>query len=151
ELTNPDNSQHQQEFVSVSSEQDSLTIVNYSLNEYDMLRDGRNTIDVTLLLSVGELGDWGYFLMPEAQCLGEHTVSFAIYLADGKAVTSYKQAYQYQIPWSTWQAGVQYGSLEAEGSFIDWQGENIAFSSVKVSNTTGDMMLRWFNIKNEET
>src|SRR5699024_11831341 len=55
------------------------------------------------------------------------------------------------LPISTWQAGVQDGSLEAEGSFIDWQGENTAFSSVKVSNTTGDMMLRWFNIKNEET
>src|SRR5699024_11021569 len=108
-------------------------------------------IAVTLLRSVGEMGDWGYFPTPEAQCLGEHTVSFAIYLADGEAVTSYKQAYQYQIPWSTWQAEVQDGSQEAEGSFIDWQEENIAFSSVKVSNTTGDMMLRWFNIKNEET
>lgn len=151
EWTNPDNSQHQQDFVSVSNEQESLTIVNDGLNEYEMLRDGRNTIAVTLLRSVGEMGDWGYFPTPEAQCLGEHTVSFAIYLADGEAVTSYKQAYQYQIPWSTWQAGVQDGSLEAEGSFIDWQGENIAFSSVKVSNTTGDMMLRWFNIKNEET
>src|SRR5699024_12167157 len=106
-----------------------------------MLRDGRNTIAVTLLRSVGEMGDWGYFPTPEAQCLGEHTVSFAIYLADGEAVTSYKQAYQYQIPCSTWQAGVQYGSLAADGSFLDWQVENIAFSSVKVSNTSGEMML----------
>src|SRR5699024_12657035 len=94
EWTNPDNSRRQQDFVSVSNEQESLPIVNDGLNEYEMLRDGRNTIAVTRLRSVGEMGDWGYFPTPEAQCLGEHTVSFAIYLADGEAVTSYKQAYQ---------------------------------------------------------
>src|SRR5699024_12012259 len=125
---NPDKSQHQQDFVSVSNEQESLTIVNDGLNEYEMLRDGRNTIAVTLLRSVGEMGDWGYFPTPEAQCLGERTVSFAIYLADGEAVTSYKQAYQYEILWSTWQPGVQDGSLEADGAFVDLQGENKAYS-----------------------
>lgn len=148
--TNPDNSQHQQDFVSVSNNSESLTIANDGLNEYEVLRDGRNTVAVTLLRSVGEMGDWGYFPTPEAQCLGEHTVSFAIYPADGNVAASYKQAYQYQIPWSTCQAPVQEGSLSEEGSFVHWEGDNLAFSSVKVSGSTGDVMMRWFNLNDTE-
>src|SRR5699024_12498497 len=116
------------------------------LNEYEMLRDGRNTIAITLLRSVGEVGEWGYFPTPEAQCLGEHTVSFAIYLADCEAVTSYKQAYQYQITWSTWQVGVQVGSLEAVGSFIDCKGAKIAISSLKLYTTSCLDIMCLFNL-----
>jgi len=146
EWTNPDNSQHQQDFVSVSNENESLTIANYGLNEYEVLRDGHNTVAITLLRSVGEMGDWGYFPTPEAQCLGDHTVSLAIYPANGNLTRSYQQAYQYQIPWTTWQVPVQEKSLSAEGSFVQWAGENLALSSMKVSASTGDIMMRWFNL-----
>ncbi|MNW57284.1 Mannosylglycerate hydrolase [compost metagenome] len=52
--------QHQQAFVEVSGERAGLTVVNLGLNEYEMLRNRRNTIAITLLRSVGELGDWGW-------------------------------------------------------------------------------------------
>ncbi|MBY7142899.1 alpha-mannosidase [Virgibacillus sp. NKC19-3] len=147
EWSNPDNSQHQQDFVSVSNEEESLTIANYGLNEYEILRDDQNTIAVTLLRSVGEMGDWGHFPTPEAQCLGESIVSYAIYPSNGQTTDSYRKAYQYQIPWSTCQSAIQEGSLKEEGSFIDWQGDHLAFSSIKVSEATGDIMLRWFNLQ----
>ncbi|MGL5506958.1 MAG: alpha-mannosidase, partial [Paraclostridium sp.] len=67
---NPCNCQHQHTFVNIHDDNFGLTIANKGLNEYEILNDNRNTIAVTLLRSVRELGDWGVFETPEAQCLG---------------------------------------------------------------------------------
>ncbi|MGE8081278.1 alpha-mannosidase [Peribacillus loiseleuriae] len=151
EWTNPDHSQHQQAFVDVSNEIEGLTVANLGLNEYEIIRDGRNTIAVTLLRSVGELGDWGYFPTPEAQCLGEHAVSFHIYPHEGKegAAKAYQDAYQYQVPWSLKQTVLHDGILPPVHSFVQWESANLAFSSMKVSGKSGDVMMRWFNMANE--
>ncbi|GAE04327.1 alpha-mannosidase [Paenibacillus sp. JCM 10914] len=66
EWENPSYTAHQQAFVDVTTAAAGLTVANQGLNEYEVLRDGRNTIAITLLRSVGELGDWGYFPTPEA-------------------------------------------------------------------------------------
>ncbi len=151
EWKNPDHSQHQQAFVDVSNDTEGLTIANHGLNEYEILRDGRNTIAVTLLRAVGELGDWGYFPTPEAQCLGEHSVSFGIYPHEGTSAAgkTFKIAYQYQVPWSLKQTNLHDGELPPEHSFVHWESKNLAFSSMKVSHLTGDVMLRWFNMSDE--
>jgi len=152
EWTNPDHSQHQQAFVDVSNEREGLTIANYGLNEYEILRDGRNTIALTLLRSVGEMGDWGYFLTPEAQCIGKHTVSFRIFPHQGGscALEAYRDAYQYQVPLLAKQTKVQTGSLPTEYAFLQWDTEQSALTSVKVSEESGDVMLRFFNMKDTE-
>ncbi|PAV31217.1 alpha-mannosidase [Virgibacillus profundi] len=153
EWTNPDYSQHQQAFVDVRNQEQGLTISNLGLNEYEVLRDGRNTIAVTLLRSVGEMGDWGHFPTPEAQCLGEQSASFRIYPSNGEAggAKAYQDAYQYQIPWSVKQTGIHDGELPAVHSFLQWESENLAFSSLKVSDKTGDVMARWFNITDKDS
>ncbi|ASK62215.1 alpha-mannosidase [Virgibacillus phasianinus] len=152
EWTNPDFSQHQQAFVDVRADAEGLTIANQGLNEYEVLRDGRNTIAITLLRSVGELGDWGHFPTPEAQCLGEHTVSFCIFPNGGKddASTAYQRAYQYQVPWSVKQTAVHNGDLPPVHSFVEWKASNLAFSSMNAAGHSGDVMLRWFNMANED-
>ncbi|WP_077328606.1 alpha-mannosidase [Virgibacillus siamensis] len=148
--TNPDNSQHQQAFVNVSDEQAGLTIANHGLNEYEILRDGKQTIAITLLRSVRELGDWGYFPTPEAQCIGKHTVSFQIipHQQEASKLQSFQLAYQFQVPWTVKQAGMQRGSLPTEHSFIKpvMDSDALAFSSLKVSEESGDTMARWFNL-----
>lgn len=75
---NPCNAQHQQAFINVHDETAGVTIANKGLNEYEVLGQQSNTIAVTLHRGVRELGDWGVFLTPDAQCLGEHEVEFAI-------------------------------------------------------------------------
>ena len=75
---NPTNPQHQQAFVNIHDEEYGVTVGNFGLNEYEVTEDGQ--IAVTLLRSVGELGDWGYFPTPEAQCLGEHRFNYSIEL-----------------------------------------------------------------------
>lgn len=152
EWTNPSNCQHQQAFVSVCNQSEGLTIANLGLNEYEVLQDGRKTIALTLLRAVGELGDWGYFPTPEAQCLGEHTVTFRIYPQTGDCIETkaYQDAYQFQIPWVAKQTGIHEGTLPTVHSFIEWNAEHLSLSSVKVAESSGDIMVRWFNVANQE-
>lgn len=147
---NPSNTQHQQAFVDVSEAGDGLVVANLGLNEYEILQDGRNTIAVTLLRAVGELGDWGLFPTPEAQCLGEHTVRMEIipYSGDPNMQTAaYSEAYQFQIPWTLCQTGVHTGSIAPTYSPFAWEGGDLAFSSLKMNEGTGDLLLRWYNMR----
>lgn len=148
EWENPSNTAHQQAFVDVSAEGAGLTVANLGLNEYEVLRDGRNTIAVTMLRAVGELGDWGYFPTPEAQCLGEHTVHMEVIPHDGNGMVSgaYAEAYQFQVPWTACQTGIHQGSIAPAESMFGWNHPELAFSSLKVSHKSGDLMLRWFNM-----
>lgn len=149
EWENPSNAQHQQAFVDVSGAGAGLTIANLGLQEYEVLRDGRNTIAVTLLRSVSELGDWGLFPTPEAQCLGEHTVRMEIipHSGDGSASGAFAEAYLFQIPWTACQTGVHGGPIASGYAPYRWEGGALAFSSMKVSEASGDLMLRWFNME----
>ncbi|WP_054955079.1 alpha-mannosidase [Paenibacillus dakarensis] len=148
EWENPSNTAHQQAFVDVSSEGAGLTVANLGLNEYEVLRDGRNTIAVTMLRAVGELGDWGYFPTPEAQCLGENTVRMEVIPHDGDGMASgaYAEAYQFQVPWTASQTGIHEGKVAPNQTVFKWESNELAFSSLKVSRKSGDLMLRWFNM-----
>lgn len=48
--------------MSLFDGENGVTIGNYGLNEYEILPD-TNTIAITLLRSVGEMGDWGISLL----------------------------------------------------------------------------------------
>lgn len=151
EWQNPSNAQHQQCFVDVAGENAGLTVANLGLHEYEILRDGRNTIAVTLLRSVGEMGDWGWFPTPEAQCLGEQTADMLLLPHSGDAVTSgaAAAAYQFQIPWTCAQAEVHAGTIPAVYSAVRWSGKTAAFSSMKLNKERGDVLLRWFNLTDQ--
>lgn len=149
EWKNPSNAQHQQAFVDVADSAYGLAIANRGLNEYEVLRDGRNTIAVTLLRSVAELGDWGVFPTPEAQCLGEQSVELEIvpHRGDGAVDGAYAEAYRFQVPWTVAQTGVHGGKLAPVGAAFEWEGEGLAFSSLKIGEEDGSAMLRWYNLR----
>ncbi|MEJ8307314.1 alpha-mannosidase [Saccharibacillus sacchari] len=151
EWINPSNAQHQQAFVSLSDGTHGLTVANKGLNEYEVLQDGSGTIAVTLLRSVSEMGDWGVFPTPEAQCLGEHTLEYAVYPHAGNVIDSgaFAQAYQYQTPWFSQPLGRQFGPLPAEYRALSWSGEKLALSAFKQSEENGDVIVRWYNLSGE--
>ncbi|PWV89120.1 glycosyl hydrolase family 38 [Paenibacillus cellulosilyticus] len=152
EWTNPSNCQHQQTFASVTDEQLGLTVANKGLHEYEVLRDGRNTIAVTLLRSSSELGDWGDFPTPEAQCLGLQIAELAVFPHAGGPVESksYVDASEFGTPWFTSQPALgQSGSLPACHSWVQWCGDTLALTSVKLAAGTDDVMLRWVNLSAE--
>jgi len=151
EWLNPSNTQHQQAFVDVAEEGAGFAVANLGLNEYEILRDGRNTIAVTLLRCVGELGDWGWFPTPEAQCLGEHTAEMLLLPHDGNVVSSgaAAAAYQFQIPWVCARAEVHAGIIPAAYSPVSWSGKTAALSSLTINEDSGDLMIRWFNLEDK--
>ncbi|MGP4039286.1 alpha-mannosidase [Gracilibacillus sp. D59] len=151
--TNPDHSQHQQAFVSMDDGEKGITIANKGLNEYEVLRDDRNTIAITLVRAVGELGDWGYFPTPEAQCLGDQYAAFKIFphVNEEEPAEVYQQAYQYRIPWSRIQLRNQVGSIPASYQYIsaDTSKETV-LTSLKVSSLTNDLQMRFFNMMSHD-
>ncbi|MHC1750169.1 MAG: alpha-mannosidase [Cellulosilyticaceae bacterium] len=148
---NPCHAQHQQAFVNVHDEACGLTVANKGLCEYEILQDGMNTIAVTLHRGVRELGDWGVFLTPDAQCIGEHTVEFEI-IPHGRSESlyqSYEEAYQYQVDWTMAEIGAVEGNLKPKDQLLQTHHLGLIPSSLKVSPATGDIVGRWYNIKDE--
>ena len=66
---NPSGCEHEQGFVSIDDGEKGIAVANIGLYEYEMLPDLDNTIAVTILRAVGEMGDWGVLPTPKAQCL----------------------------------------------------------------------------------
>lgn len=151
EWVNPSYCQHQQSFSGVDDEAAGLMVAAPGLHEYEVLRDGRNTLAVTLLRAVGELGDWGVFPTPESQCPGEHTATLNIipYAGRSKRIEAASEAYLHSIPFTVRQSDVQARELPPVHSWLNWDGEGLLLSSVKVSAETGDLAVRWFNATQE--
>ncbi|MGN7355851.1 alpha-mannosidase [Paenibacillus sp. SAF-054] len=154
EWANPSNCHHQQAFVSIHDEKHGLTIANQGLPEYEILTEGTAVIAVTLLRAVGEMGDWGHFPTPGAQCRGSHTVRLAIFpfgTADQGQKVVWAEAdtmigaQQFQVPWSVRQTGIHRGNLPVVHSFLNWKGEDLIFSALKMSKDTGSVIARWYN------
>jgi alpha-mannosidase len=150
EWINPSNCQHQGAFVSVHEQNRGLTIANKGLQEYEVLQGEENSIAITLLRAVSELGDWGVFETPEAQCLGEQVAQYAIipHAVDGIASGAYANAYQFQIPWTVVQTELQHGKLPTTYSWLNWNEEEtaLAFSTLKLSQETSDVIARFYNL-----
>jgi alpha-mannosidase len=147
EWQNPSNCQHMQGFVDIHNQRRGLTIAGKGLNEYETLLDGRNTLAVTLLRSVGELGDWGVFPTPEAQCLGSNEAEYLIIPHGGTDRTdAYREAYRFPVPITVCQTGIHSGSLSPRSGFLEWEGAGLVFSNLKINEERGDWMARWYNI-----
>ncbi|MFD2114751.1 alpha-mannosidase [Paenibacillus yanchengensis] len=143
--TNPSNAQHQQSFVSISDGEAGVTVANIGLHEYEALADG--TLAITLLRGVRELGDWGVFATPEAQCLGTNATELSIIFHDGDVISSkaYVEAYQLKIPWVTNQTTIHQGDVPVSFVPFQWQGEALAVTALKVAEKSNDVMFRLFN------
>ncbi|HZG78255.1 MAG TPA: alpha-mannosidase, partial [Paenibacillus sp.] len=155
EWRNPSNAQHQQSFVAVDDASAGLAVLNRGLNEYEVLRDGRGTIAVTLLRAVGELGDWGVFPTPEAQCLGPQVAELAVapYAGAARRADAAVEASLFQTPWTVRQTDAHAGPIPAAGfdGWLRWTGASMLLSSVKANEANGDWMARWYNLSGEPT
>ncbi|MBB6024240.1 alpha-mannosidase [Paenibacillus sp. JGP012] len=168
EWVNPSNAQHQQAFVYVTDGSTGLMVASKGLNEYEILQNSSgSTIAVTLLRASSELGDWGVFETPEAQCQGPQSVEYAIIPFAGDAAKSgaCASAYMYPIPWTSVQLGALAHTYAKEAQLVDgmngdktilppckqwldWNSERstLAFSTFKIAEETGDVIARWFNL-----
>lgn len=146
---NPTNPQHQQGFVCMKEGEEGITIGNFGLNEYEIIQE--NTIAITLLRSVGELGDWGYFPTPGAQCLGEHTFSYSLSVFDEEKerLDSFQKAYTNQIPFSVKQISQHSGQLPAKATYLESKTPAFAVTALKRRLSDEALVMRGFNLTDQ--
>lgn len=95
--TNPSRCQRMQYFVAAQDGTDGLALLNRGAYEYEILPE-RRKIAITLLRCVGELGDWGVFPTPDAQCLGVSEITLGVlpYVGDAFLGRGCREAVQFQ-------------------------------------------------------
>lgn len=148
---NPENPQHQQAFVSLYDDVKGVTVANKGLHEYEILGD--DTIAVTLLRASGELGDWGYFPTPEAQCLRAIEVEFAVECHQAQdRFSAFRRAKAFQVPFTALQVAKQEGSVAATGSLFNHPALNlpqVCPTAFKVAENEEGYVLRYYNMSQE--
>ena len=149
--TNPSNCQPQQAFVDVSDGEKGLTIANRGLPEYEILRHRQNTIALTLLRAVDQLGDWGVFPTPEAQCLGKHVFEYAIIPHAGALEQSDadEQARAFNVPLSVTQVEQKEGGLPPAASLIELAPAKLVLSTIKKAEDRDGLIVRFYNPYNQ--
>jgi alpha-mannosidase len=142
---NPSFDHHMQRFVSLNDRKQGLTIATKGLHEYEIV--GGNSIAVTLLRAVGELGDWGVFETPEAQCIGINKAEFMIIPHKGDVISSrsYTIAYNYPLRPTAIQVDQGEGVRPPTASLFNWSGEGLSLTACKPAADRKGMLLRWFN------
>ncbi|MGY3747029.1 alpha-mannosidase [Vagococcus salmoninarum] len=145
---NPTNPQHQHAFVNLHTDNYGVTVANYGLNEYEILQEN-GTIALTLHRSVGEMGDWGYFPTPEAQCLGEQTVRYAIDFHGGTDLhETYQRAQNFQIPLSVKQTDSHQGPLAPTKTFMTINSSAYLMTALKRKENQSEIITRGYNLSN---
>lgn len=144
---NPCGCDRDQSFVGTDGGKDGMLIANRGLYEYEILPDQKNTIAVTLLRCVGEMGDWGYFPSPKAQMLGTYTMSYEIIpFAEGEKTQAYTLGYQFQNDLMSMQTGIHNGNEPLRKSFFTWSGEGVNLSCFKHQYCGEDVIVRFVNV-----
>lgn len=150
EWENPSFCHHQQRFSSLADDHMGLTVATDGLQEYEILPEG--TIAVTVLRSTAELGDWGSFPTPEAQCLGIQTAEWQVLPHEKDVIQSqaFVDAYQYKVPLVVDQPSIHKGVWPTTHQFVTSEANGLAWSSMKVAEERDDVMIRWFNPAQEK-
>jgi alpha-mannosidase len=152
---NPCNAQRAQAFVTLESDAatDALMVANRGLCEYEVLRDGRNTLAVTLLRASGEIGDWGVFPTPLGQKLGTWVLEYAMIPYDvSRRADAYAEGYTFAYP-----AAVAIGTPKHEGvlpaaaEYVSFDSEYVRMTAFKKAEERDSAILRFFNTANGTT
>ena len=150
---NPCNTHRCQAFAGLESDtaSDGLMIANRGLHEYEILRDGRNTLAVTLLRAVGEIGDWGVFPTPLGQKIGTWTLEYSMipYSADTRA-EAYREGYTFSYP-AVLAVGTpkHEGALPAARDYVRFDSEYVRMTAFKKAEDRDTAILRFYNTQSE--
>ncbi len=141
--THTSNDLHLSRFVSIGKE-NMLTISTLGLHEYEIKND---KLELTILRSTSELGDWGEFPTEDSQCLGESNINFNIYLhTDEEANKVYQQAITdfVQLPYTT--IDTTEGTKNTFDTMLEFdKSDNVIITSLK-KNSNNEYVIRMYNI-----
>jgi len=155
--TNP-RTMPQQGWVAVEASERSLMIANRGLPEYEVLRDERGTIALTIMRAVGWLsrddllsrhgGAGPSTPTPDAQCPGFTRVEYAIipYAGSWQDAHANRVAEEYLIPLQGVETDRHAGDLPASAGTAELLGDHCLEMSACKRTETGDaLLLRFWN------
>lgn len=144
---NPENPQRCRSFFGIKDETKGALVATRGLHEYEVMRNDDNTLALTLLRAVGEVGDWGYFPTPNMQLKQMLKLDYAfIPFSSDKLSEAYSAAYSYYYtPPAALQFNAHSGNLPAKRTFVGISGEHIGFSCFKPSEDGNGAVLRIYN------
>lgn len=159
--TAPVNTNPFQNFVDYADDQQGLAVISRRVTEYEVLPEKEGAVALTLLRSVGWLarydlqtrtGDVGpHIFTPEAQCLGEHVFSYALYphRGDWSEEKSHVQASSHNLRPRVVQTSAQFGRLPDELAFVSLQSEEptnaFRITALKRAEAGDGIIIRLFN------
>ncbi len=148
------NTQRAEQFVLLSDKNDGYGFItaHKGLNEYEILRDGKNTMALTLLRCTGEIGDWGDFPTPKAQCIGEYTLSYCVIpFAKETRETAISSAYVYASDAVTAiDTGKHAGNIPAVRTFVQLCDPMVRMSACKRTEDGTALVLRLYNVDDQD-
>lgn len=152
--TNPENAQRMHRFVNVRDENSGVVIGPEGLNEYEVVEEkDQQTIAMTLFRAVGEMGDWGYFPTPGAQCL-EREFTFTYHLSfhgSDDADTVLKEMIHRPIPLTSFQTDKHEGAVASSGQYLCVEGKGVALTALKRNRESNEPVTRFYNFTENET
>jgi alpha-mannosidase len=152
----------QQGWVSVDDGRRGLMVANHGLPEYELLRDGRGTVALTILRAVGwcsrddlltRVGGAGPNVpTPDAQSLGRNQVRYAIVPHAGSWLASraHLLAEEYLAPLYGSVTDRHAGNRPTECGLIEVSGgEHLLLSACKKAENEDALILRFWNVNEE--
>lgn len=137
-------------FVGLEDSENGVLMAGRGLCEYEILRDGGNTVSLTLHRGVHEMGDWLYFPTKDSQCKGELTVEYSLIPYStkkrGDRDSALNEAYSFAAyaP-SAVCAPAHEGRNPASGALVGIDAKNITVSAFKMCDFRDTVILRVFN------
>ena len=143
---NPDNSQRMNTFCAVGKDEgEGLLVATKGLYEYEVYRDGKNTMGITLLRAIGEMGDWFYFSTPAAQMQGEYEYNYCLIPFDADFANAAENGYNFAYSKLCALQSEKHDGLDAlKGVSVDVQG-TLLTTAVKKSEKDSDVIVRIYN------
>lgn len=136
-------------FFGLEDSEHGLLIAGRGLCEYEVLRDGEYTMSLTLHRGIDQLGDWGYFPTPDAQCLGDLTVEYS-YIpfvqrkADREKAVNSAYSFAAYEPMAVCKPA-HTGEKPATDTLLGISGSGFVVSAVKMGEERDSMILRVYN------
>jgi len=146
-----------QRFIDLSDGTFGLAVINDGLREYEVTRDGRRGVAVTLLrafevaLTTVSKRWERHPEMRLSQAHGAHEFRFLLYAHPGAwaAADVPRLAEELALPLQPAQAGPHTGSLPRRHSLLETSPSNLLLSALKLAQNGGGLMLRLYNPTSE--
>lgn len=144
--TYPSGCEHQQGFVMMNDDISGIAVANKGLYEYEILSD--NSIAVTLVRAVSELGDWGVFPTELSQQQKDLSLEYEVlFYTDENEAIEETAKFRYDL------IAVQNHNSKADTykeDMIVSKGNMIRMTALKCAQNSNDVIMRFVNYGSEE-